>query len=373
MENLSVIANFNLQTQNTTSQSFEEYFHTKEIVAGRIEGELSIHQTEIITEDNKIAALAMFFKPSHSETEIPLGLVAAPMRISPNLEGLNGMQKIKMFLKTVYKIQVLRNMDRRLRYNPRNIFNTDKSSSSFPHVKSILHAGYNIIYFRTAYPADTLAQFIEQLHEITEEKIPVLKKRLLLLTVFKNIFVMLDNFPRKSHGDFHPRNILVSIQHEEPASNADQPLYTPSHIKTHAIDIGSIQNTISPSLKQGKLFYTKQDDLQTLFTHLEQWWNPQLHNLLGITKLTREKILHMLENQDNITQQKALSTTVQDYQLQRLNYLLNKQSEINIHYEKEELQAFSAKIHNIYKVDEEGEGAPTVIMPYTLPARIINN
>lgn len=383
MDNFSVTTIANLQPKNPLSRPFEEYYYTKEITAGRIRGELSIHQTEIKTEDNKINALGIFFKPSNSQTEISFGLAAAPIQMSPNLEELNNMQKIKAVFKTLYKIQVLRYIDKRLhrkyilKYIDRilrktfyNSLNIAKSTSSVPHLKSVRYENKEIVYFQTCFPGYTFAHFIEELSEISEEIFSSQKKRFLVLSVLKNIFAMLDNFPRKSHGDFHPFNILVSIQHEEPEANVDQPIYTPSDIKTYTIDIGSIQNILSPNLKKGKLFYTKQDDLQNLFTHLEQWWSPQLSKLLGITQLTRESVMQMLEQQDKVTPQRLLSDTIQDYQLQRLSYLLNKELGTNINYEKAELQGLAEKINKVYEIDEEGEGAPTVIMPYTPSAAI---
>jgi hypothetical protein len=365
MEAFSIITTSNMQTKNPNPRPFGDYFYTKEIIAGKIRGEISIHQIEIKTEESKINALGIFFKPSHSKTEIPLGLAAAPIQINPNLEELNSIQKMMAFLKTLYKIRVLRHIDKYLRENSHDILNVAESASSVPHLKAVKYDKGVIIHFQTGCPGYTLAHFIEELSEMSEEEISSSEKRFLALSVFKNIFAMLDNLPRKFHGDFHPTNILVSIQHEELEANVDQPIYTPPEIKTYAIDIGSIQNTISPNLKEGKLFYTKQDDLQNLFTHLKQWWSPQLNKLFGTTELTREGVLQMLELQDKATQQRSLSDIIQDYQLRRLSYLLNKNLEKHIDYEKEELQVLSEKIHTVYEIDEEGEGAPTVIMPYT--------
>lgn len=371
IEDFPVIPASTLQPQNRISQSFREYHYAKEVIAGSIRGELSIHQTEIKARESKIHGLGIFFKPSHSQTEIPLGLAAAPIQISPKLEKLNRVQKFVALLKTLYKIQVLRYLDKRLYKKLAKDREIVKTASSVPRLKAITRGKDGLIHFRTGYPADTLAQFLEQLNGISAEKIPLPQKRLLVLSVFKDIFVMLDSLPLKSHGDFNPGNILVSIQHEELAEHADQPIYTPSAIKTYAIDIGSIQNTLSPNLKQRKLFYTKQDDLQTLFTHLKRWWSLELNNLLGITQLTRETVMHMLEQHDKTTQQNLLSATIQDYQLQRLSYLLNQHLGIGIAYTREELRALSEKIQNIYKVDEDGEGPPTVIMPYTRSERSI--
>ncbi len=365
-ETIPITTTSNLQSKNPAPQSFGEYFYVKEIITGRIRGELSIHQTEIKTEGNTIDALGIFFKPSNSETEIPLGIAAAPIRISPNLEEFNRLQRIKLLLRTLYRIQVLKRIHKKLCRNSYNILNISKAMSSFPHLKAVIYERKSIIHFQTGCPGCTLAQFIEHLSEISETKISLPKKRLLVLSIFKTIFAMLDNLPRKSHGDFHPTNILVSVQHEEPAAKSDQPIYTPSDIRTFAVDIGSLQNIISLNLKEGKLFYTKQDDLQNLFTHLERWWSPQLNKLLGITQLTREKVMQMLEQQDQATRQRLLSDAIQDYQLQRLSYLLNKHLGMNINYEKEELQVFSETINKVYEIDEEGKGAPTVIMPYTI-------
>ncbi len=368
METIPTTTTCNLQAENPTPRPFEEYHYTKEIMAGRIRGELAIHQTEIKTDDSLISALGFFFKPAHSETEISLGLAPAPIQISPNIEELNIIGKVKALLKTLYRIRVLLRIEKKLCKKLckklRNIKNITKAVSSFPHVKKILYIRKTIVHFQTGYPGYTLARFIEELSDINEEEMPASKKRVLVLAVFKKIFTMLDNLPRRSHGDFHPTNILVSVQHTEPEANSDQPIYTPSEIRTFAIDIGSIHNIISPNLKGGKLFYTKQDDLRNLFTHLERWWSPQLNKLLGITQLTRERVMQMLEQQDQATQQRLLSDAVQDYQLQRLSYLLNTTLGLNIKYTKEELQVFSETINKVYEIDGEGKGAPTVIMPY---------
>ncbi len=367
IEPLSSIHVSNLQPKNPPRRSFSEYFYTKEIIAGRIRGELLLHQTEIKTDECIVNALGIFFKPSHSQIEISLGLVAAPVRVSLNLAELNSLQKMKAFVKTLYRVQVLRNMDKRLHANSANALNIPEISSSFPHLKAVVHEKDGLVHYQTGYSADTFADFIEILSEISEEAISLLKKKTLVLAALKNIIAVLDNLPRKSHGDFHPKNILVSIQHEEPEADADQPVYTPSHIKTYAIDIGSLQNIIAPSLKEGKLFYTKQDDLQNLFTHLEKWWSPHLDKLLGITQLTRVRVVRMLEQQDKATQRLLLSDALQEYQLQRLSYLLDKNLGTHIDYKKEELQRFAEKIRKVYEVDEEGDGAPTVIMPWVEP------
>ena len=83
IEPLSSIHVSNLQPKNPPRRSFSEYFYTKEIIAGRIRGELLLHQTEIKTDECIVNALGIFFKPSHSQIEISLGLVAAPVRVPP--------------------------------------------------------------------------------------------------------------------------------------------------------------------------------------------------------------------------------------------------------------------------------------------------